>query len=165
MFNTHFLKVPKALRQHVQCFHGNSCSTLKILERCQSLFNFTNTNVSEILDTISNLNLKSCGNDGISPKTIFVCKEVISTYISSILNNIIGIIVYPSSLKIAKIIPIRKEKHTMQKFRPIALLPIIDKILEKVLCQQLSAYFNMNKLLYEYQYSFKKGCGTRGSCR
>ena len=81
--------------------HG---TLFRTLERSQSVFNFNNTNVSEILDITSHLNSKkSCGNDGISSRTIFVCKDIISTYLSSILNNIIGTTVYPSSLKIAKI--------------------------------------------------------------
>ena len=83
-------------------------------------------------------------------------------FVLSILNSIIGTSVYPNSLKIAITIPIPKARHAMQieKFRMTALPPIIDKFFEKVLCQQLSVCFNTNKLLYEFQYGFKKGCGT-----
>ena len=35
-------------------------------------------------------------------------------------------------------------------FRSIALLPIINKIFEKNLCQKLSLYFNKNKLFNYY---------------
>ena len=49
MFSTNFYK-------HVQCLSGDSYNTLRTFERYQSVFNFANTNVSEILDTISNLN-------------------------------------------------------------------------------------------------------------
>ena len=64
---------------------------------------------------------------------------------------------FPDCLKISKIIPIPKVSNasTVNHFRPVALLSIIDKIFEK-----LVLYIENNKYIYKQQYGFKKGCGT-----
>ena len=61
-----------------------------------------------------------------------------------------------------KIVPIHKIKgnNTDQKqdpsnYRPISLLPIFSKVLEKVLYQQLSCYFITNNIIYKHQYGFQ----------
>ena len=41
-------------------------------------------------------------------------------------------------------------------FRPISPLPAISKIFEKIVFNQVYAYFDRNKLLYTSQYSFRK---------
>jgi hypothetical protein len=58
----------------------------------------------------------------------------------------------------SSIIPIAKVNNTIlaAEFRPINTLPIIEKILEKVVYHQLSKYINDNNLLYIYQSGFRK---------
>lgn len=163
VFNQYFLKIPRTLKQQMECLPGDHCNSLRTLNQCRYNFNFTHTSELEISEIISKLDLsKSCGYDEISPKMLFQCRDIISPYFTSIFNSIIDTSVYPESLKIAKIVPIPKENNAtlVEKFRPIALLPLIDKIFEKILYKQLSCYLNENNLLYGYQYGFKKGCGT-----
>ena len=42
-------------------------------------------------------------------------------------------------------------------YRPISLLPVISKVVEKIVFSQLYKYFNDNNLLYNSQYGFRKG--------
>lgn len=163
VFNAYFLQLPKTLKQKIDCLPGDSCNSLRTLNRCQSAFRFFHTTDFDIIDIISKLDLnKSCGYDDISPKMLSQCKNIISPYLTRIFNKMISTSMYPDDLKIAKIIPLPKECNAtqVQQFRPIALLPVIDKIFEKILYQQLSSYFDEFNLFYECQYGFKKGCGT-----
>ena len=66
--------------------------------------------------------------------------------------------IFPSSLKIAKISPIFKtgDPHLTDNYRPISLLPVISKLIEKVVFLQLYDYFIENKLFYDSQYGFRK---------
>lgn len=163
LFNRYFLEIPRTLKQQINCLPNDSCNAFRTLTNCQTLFNFSYTTILEIEEIISELNLtKSCGCDGISPRMLFECKDLISPYLSRIFNRIVNTSIYPDELKIAKIVPIPKECNalTIEKFRPIALLPIIDKIFEKILHKQLYSYLDGNGLLYSRQYGFKKGCGT-----
>lgn len=163
MFNQYFLQIPKTLKQQIDYLPGDSCNALRTLCQCETSFNFAYTNDMEVAEIISELNVaKSCGYDGITPKILQECDDVISPYLSRIFNNVIDTSTYPNALKIAKIVPIPKENNAtlVEKFRPISLLPLIDKIFEKILYKQLSSYLDANNLLYNCQYGFKKGCGT-----
>jgi hypothetical protein len=64
----------------------------------------------------------------------------------------------PSQFKIAKIIPLFKsgDKTNMDNYRPIALLNIFSKILEKIVCNRLSVYIENNVLLSQFQFGFRK---------
>ena len=65
-------------------------------------------------------------------------------------------------MKITKISPIYKkeDKHKISNYRPIALLPVFSKILEKVVYNQLYSYFIKNMILCENQYGFRKNYST-----
>ena len=51
-------------------------------------------------------------------------------------------------------------KTDMQNYRPISLLPLISKILEKVIHDQTQTYLTKNDILYEYQSGFRKNYST-----
>ncbi len=65
-------------------------------------------------------------------------------------------------MKVAKIIPLYKsrEKNLFSNYRPIALLPVISKILEKIVYKRLYSYFIKKQLLYESQYGFRYNHST-----
>ena len=66
--------------------------------------------------------------------------------------------VFPDKLKIAKVIHLYKkdDPHLVDNYRPISLLLAISKIFEKILFNQVYAYFDRNKLLYTSQCRFRK---------
>lgn len=79
---------------------------------------------------------------------LITCKNILSPYLTNIFNNIIKCSIYPDYLKISKIAHIPKTTNAMrlEDFRPIALLPAVDK---EFLYQQLSSYFDECNFLYE----------------
>ena len=64
---------------------------------------------------------------------------------------------FPDLLKVAKVIPIPKvnNANTLDKFRPISILPILSKPLERYIHFQLSTYLTNNNLLYSLQSGFR----------
>ena len=70
--------------------------------------------------------------------------------------------IFPNSLKIAKVTPIFKKENNklITNYRPISVLPVISKIFETVISEQLSEYFLTNNLLCPQQYGFKKNSST-----
>ena len=64
--------------------------------------------------------------------------------------------------KLAKIIPIykAKDKKDISNYRPISLLPIVSKILEKVVHKNVYTFLEKNKVVYASQYGFRKNRST-----
>ena len=69
---------------------------------------------------------------------------------------------FPNMLKIAKIIPVFKggEAIDPNKYRPIYLLSIFDKLLEKVMYKRISCFLSKHKILYKFQFGFSKNHST-----
>ncbi len=65
--------------------------------------------------------------------------------------------IFPDVFKISKIIPVYKkgDANVLSNYRPISLLPTMSKIFERVIYNQLYAYFARNSLLSEQQYGFR----------
>ena len=61
-------------------------------------------------------------------------------------------------MKLAKVIPVFKKGQTdlVSNYRPISLLSIFDKLLEKIIYTRLSDFLTVNNILYEYQFGFRK---------
>ena len=105
---------------------------------------------------------KSLGHDLIGSKVIKLCSEIFASNLSKIYNWGIEDGTYPEELKIAKVIALYKKgvKYDPNDYRPISLLSLFDKILEKILCRGLVSFLEHNEILYCYQYGFRKAYST-----
>ena len=58
--------------------------------------------------------------------------------------------IFPEQLKIAKITPIFKkgEKYILGNYRPISILPVISKVLERIMYNRIYKHVTENNLLY-----------------
>ena len=103
------------------------------------------------------------GPDGISAwmlKTFTV--EITTPSLTSLFNLSIRTGQLSAEWKSSNIVPIPKDStpQTVQSFRPISLLPIFSKILEKCLHQLLLDQLIANNILSENQYGFRSGRST-----
>ncbi len=66
--------------------------------------------------------------------------------------------IFPTSCKIAKVFPLFKSGSTSEpnNYRPISLLPVFGKIIEKHVQKSFSQFLRSNKLLCDLQFGFKK---------
>ena len=67
--------------------------------------------------------------------------------------------VFPSEWKKGNIVPINKkgDKQWLQNYRPVSLLPICGKILERLIFNEMFEFFIENKLISSSQSGFKPG--------
>ena len=70
--------------------------------------------------------------------------------------------VFQDALQIAKVILIHKGGSTqdVNNFRPISLLSIFDKIMEKLMHKRLYIFFEENNILFRNQFGFRKQNST-----
>ena len=68
---------------------------------------------------------------------------------------------FPDACKFAKLKPIKKVKKVdPSNYRPISLLPLISKIIEKVADDQTNQFLSVNKILYNYQSASRTNHST-----
>ncbi len=95
------------------------------------------------------------GVDGISPKFLKNCADEVAPAICALINRCLFDSHFPNLWKSAKIIPIPKVPGTdlVSEHRPISILPVISKIAEKWLKDQLSPFIMANIDANQFAYS------------
>jgi len=119
---------------------------------------------SEIQHIIRNLNSKKAVPLHHVPiKFIKLSSSIISLFLTDIFNNCISSGVYPDVQKIAQITSIHKtgSYEECSNYRPISLLPPINKVFEKFLYDRLYSYPEHNNHLTDCQYGFRRGLFTQ----
>ena len=83
--------------------------------------------------------------------------KIVLKLINEICNLSISHGIFPNPCKIAKIKPIFKKykKVDLSKGRPISLLALVLKIIEKVFHDQANGFLSGNKILCPYQSGFR----------
>ena len=113
------------------------------------------TDKEELANIISSLNSnKTSGPNRIPYRILFLLKNEISKELADLFNLSFMIGVFPSVLKTAKVVPIFKKDSRLDysNYRPISLLPNIEKILEKLLYKRLYTFLNKNNVIYDDDY-------------
>ena len=134
-------------------------SIQKIRERDISTeFRITHTTVQTITKVISEIDTKkSTSKDSIPAKILKINTDLVSPILCNAFNTGVTTYSFSNHLKLAEIKPIFKKDDRTDKenYRPVSLLPIVSKVYEKVLNQQLNPYFD--NLLSHIQCGFRKG--------
>ena len=70
--------------------------------------------------------------------------------------------IFPDKLKIAKVTPIFKsgDQSLVSNYRPISVLPVFSKLLERIMYNRVLNYLNNKNLLYEKQFGFQNNSST-----
>ena len=96
----------------------------------------------------------------------FVAKKCIDGYLTpltKIINKSISQGIFPSELKLARVIPIFKsnDKQNVSNYRQISILTFFSKVFEKILHNNIYKFMERNKIINENQFGFCKGHGTQ----
>ena len=129
----------------------------------QNSFFLRTISSDEITNLILSLNeSKSVDPDGLPTKILKLLKNDISLQLTNIFNLSFSTGVFPSGLKIAKVIPIHKKESKLKcsNYRPISLLSNLDKILEKLMHNRIYEFLEKYKLIYPLQFGFRQHYST-----
>lgn len=161
-FNDYFVNIGKDLSKTIPEISGSFSDYLKHIKPTNSFF-IKPTDSLEIIDIVQNLKSnKSAGFDDIHPSVVKSVIMFIAQPLSKIFNISLSTGLFPDSLKVAKVVPKFKndDKKLMSNYRPISILPLFSKILEKIMYKRLSSYLELNKFLTDKQYGFRENHST-----
>lgn len=126
-------------------------------------FQLQEINEEFVLNEIHSLDIsKSTGLDGIPGRFIKDAAEAITGPITHIINASLRCGVVPHDMKIAKVIPLHKKKSKLEagNYRPVSILSVVSKFLEKAVFHQLNDYLVNNNLIYQFQSGFRGSYST-----
>ena len=85
-------------------------------------------------------------------------KKDISKQLADLFNLSLLSGVFPSLLKIEKVLPVHKKdsKLDCHNYRPISLLSSIEKILEKLIYKRVYQFLTENNIIYDLQFGFRQ---------
>lgn len=167
-FNNYFLTAPKELSKKCQGrvdtqTHSNGQTKCNDSEPTLTDFNETRVDANEVRKVVSTLrNSTASGYDDFNTKLVKESINYLAPILVFLFNLILSSGVFPSALKIAKVVPIYKkgEKTKVENYRPISVLSVFSKIMEKLIYSRLINFLTRTKALSPTQHGFTKGKST-----
>ena len=143
--------------------YKNHLSILKIKEiiKIENKFTFSDSTPIAFENEINRLNPKKAGVENDLPTKILIeSSDIIAPHLTTIYNNCKNANMYPVNLKLADVTPIHKKNETtlMKNYRPVSLIPIVSKLFERDMYNQIISY--IDKFLSPYLFGYRKGYNT-----
>ena len=126
-------------------------------------FNILQITEKHILEYINKLPTnKSTDHDGLSARVLKLIAPVLKTPLVEMMNISIDSSVFPSEWKTALVAPLHRDgpRDDVNNYRPIAVLPVLSKILERHVTKSLTNHLNENNLIFKYQSAFRENHST-----
>ena len=117
----------------------------------ESSFTLSEISEYEVFQLLNYLKIsKSTGIDSIPARVLKISAEIISPSLGWIFNLCTKTVVYIDDWKKACVVPIFKSENgkKCEIYRPISILPIISKIFERSVFNQLYEFLNSNSLYF-----------------
>ena len=124
-----------------------------------SSFKFSPLLVRDVREAINKVKTsKGYGTDGISSYFLKLALPFIEHSLVLMFNESLGTASFPDSWKTTRVTPIFKDgkKDEKSHYRPISILPVVSKLFERRVFNQLYQYLNRNSLLYKSQSGFRE---------
>ena len=162
--NNFFISKVRLLRDRIPATEEDPLHKLReVMQNRQCSFSLRPVSPIEVEKIITGLkNSKSTGTDYIDTWIIKLVAKDILPAVTHILNLSLVQCEFPSIWKLSKVVPLLKKGDplTPKNYRPVALLPIFSKILEKAVFLQLVEYLDANGLLHPNHHGSRQHHNT-----
>ena len=160
-FNDHFANVATKLESKLPVSEVDPLSFLDNINPPDS-FHFSAVNAEIICLIITNLNDTGAVGDGVSTKILKKIAPTLAPYLAHLFNLCLAQSIFPTRFKQATVIPIFKsgDPFSFSNYRPISLLPVLSKILERIVYTQILDFFQAHDLLFQNQFGFRQKHST-----
>ena len=151
LFNRYFYSV----------FTDEDCSDLNSLKPFSDLSPIIQSVIfttKDVFQELSQLNPnKACGPDLLTPLLLKRSAEFICESLCHLFNQSMAMGSLPKDWTSANIIPVHKkgDRRTAANYRPISLTSIVVKVMERIICKQLTAALEKSDCLSDTQFGFR----------
>ena len=140
----------------ISCDHQPACNFIPPSPSINAVwsFEFSSINLSTVLLLHGRLDTrKAMDPDGISARFLREVAAEIAQRLIILYNKSLETGVIPSDWKLCNVTPVHKSGsvNDPSNYRPISVVSVFAKLLEKIVASQLSDYFETNHLLSDYQ--------------
>ena len=163
LFNNFFTNIGKSLANAIKQKCASKTFHSDQPPQVNSTFKFKEIEVLSVQKQLSALKInKSTGLDRISARLLKDAAVIIAPTLTDIFNQSLKSSTFPKIFKEGKVTPIFKsgDRNNMSNYRPITVLPILSKILERFVHTQIYNYLTENKILSPNQFGFRPKLST-----
>ena len=145
-----------------KCTQVYSHSLLSIFTTSLSViqdFMFEKTTSTHVFSLLSKLCWsKATGLDNISAKLLRECPDLLAESLTVIFNQSLITGIFPNEWKSARVTPLYKnsgKRTEPTNYRPISVIPVVAKVFERIIYDQIYKYLTRNSLLTRHQSGFR----------
>ena len=155
-FNKYFINIGPNLANIIP--DNNKSPTTYMVDRVLESMVTAPVVENEVKSIIKCLKDSSSGWDAISAKVVKATHSSFITPLTHIMNLSLRYGIFPAVLKIARVIPLFKSEDpgSFSNYRPVSVLPLFSKILERLMYQRLLSFINKHNILYSFQFGFRE---------
>lgn len=124
---------------------------------------FEPTTDEEIYSTFMSLkNSKARDIDDLEIKPVKYVLDLLTPALCHIYNTCLHTGTFPDIMQCARVGVIYKsgDQNNFSNYRPISVLPVFSKGLEKIICKRITSFCDKHKLLSPQQFGFRRGMST-----
>jgi len=120
-------------------------------------FFFSPVSVDDIYEYVSSLKNKKCHINSLPPCVLKKISNIVAPIMCFLINLSISKSSFPECLKVARVVPLFKGGSATElvNYRPISVLHIFAKIIEKHAFKQLYSFLERNSVLSADQFGFR----------
>ena len=128
-------------------------------------FSLKSVTTAETFKLIKNLkNSHAFGRDELDAASVKLVAPILAPIFAHIINLSLGTNNFPMRWKISRIVPLLKsnemDKTNPKSFRPVAQLPLISKLAERVVQIQMLDYLEETNQLHHNHHAYRTGTST-----
>ena len=154
-FNDDFTNIGQVLAQEVPAAEVNPEFYLSHTDKA---FCLKTPSLDVVINLLRNIDeQKATGLDMIPSRLLKIAASIVAPSLTGIFTKSIITGIHPSEWKIARVTPVFKKgvKSNLNNYRPISVIPVVSKVFEKIVYDQLYQYLNDNQLLSSCQSGFR----------
>ena len=160
-FNNFYSQVGPRTNQSVNPSNKPADHYLKNYQEKNSFSIFTPSfSRNDIINASQRINKKTSTDAyGISQAILLDDIVFLADPLTHLMNRSVSSGTCPDGSKIARVIPVFKNKgqnYLYDNYRPISLIPVISKIMERLICDKITEFLVRFKVLYKSQYGFRR---------